>query len=44
MDDDRLPKKKLENLKGEEIKEDHKGDGKMISGRKEQTKGPKPYS
>ena len=31
-------------MKGEEIQEDKKKDGKMISGRKEQGKGPKPYS
>ena len=37
-------KKKIINLKGDEIglQEDHKRDGKMISGRKEQAKGPKP--
>ena len=28
----------------EEIQEDPKRDGEMISGRKEQAKGPKPYS
>ena len=45
MDDDRLPKKILTtNLEGEEIQKDHKQDGKMISGRKEQAKGPNPYS
>ena len=36
------PKKNsIRNLKGEEIQEDHKRDGEMISGRKEQAKGPK---
>ena len=35
--------KKL-NLKGEELQEDHKRDGEMLSGRKEHAKGPKPYS
>ena len=29
---------------GEEIQEDHKREGKMISERKEQAKWPKPYS
>ena len=36
--------KTITNLKGEEIQGDHKRDGKMISERKEQAKGPKPYS
>ena len=46
MDDNRLPKKKIKitNLKGKEIKEDHKRDGEMISGWEEQAKWPKPYS
>ena len=45
LDDDRLPQKNLiVNLNGEEIWEDHKRDGKMISGRKERVKGPEPYS
>jgi hypothetical protein len=45
MDDNRLPKKIL-NYKpeGEDIQEDHKRDGEMISGRKEQAKGPKSFS
>ena len=30
-------------MKGEEIQEDHKRDGEMISERKEQAKGPKPH-
>ena len=44
MDDNRLPKNfKITNLKREKTQEDHKRDGKMIFGRKEQAKGPKPY-
>ena len=39
--DDRLPKKNT-CQKGEEIQEDHKRDGEMISARKELTKGHKP--
>ena len=45
MDDNRPPiKKSITNLKGKGNIERPQRDGKMISGRKEQAKGPKPYS
>ena len=43
MDDNRLPKILNYKPEGRRNIEDHKRDGKMISGRKAQAKGPKPY-